>query len=118
MRPTAIIVVLLAGCTTSPSVWMRTDGQSGRTNPALAQQFKIDQTICRGETQRAKIQGGPIMSNDGWAQLSASLERGEQARDVERGCMAQHGYMLVPAREAEKRAAPARAITADSQANR
>ncbi|MBB3929741.1 putative lipoprotein YajG [Kaistia hirudinis] len=88
-------LVTLAGCQTSPPVqvaapsapmareeplrWVRTDGQSGRANPALADQFVADSAAC----------GVPPMTEATNAALRAS-----------ESCMSQRGYVLVPASQA------------------
>ncbi|MCX5493616.1 hypothetical protein OSH11_02740 [Kaistia dalseonensis] len=93
-----ILIVLaaaagLAGCQTSPPpgystapaprmtdneplAWVRTDGQSGRANPALADQFAADRAAC-------VQQPGD----------NAALRAAES-------CMSQRGYVLVPASQA------------------
>lgn len=96
MRGVNILVALagaltLSGCATSGpgssgprqevGVWVRSDGQSGRTNPALAQQFEVDRAACMN------------------------------AGEPDRNCMAMKGYVLVPASQAEARAAELRAAT-------
>ena len=60
-------------------IWLRTDGQSGRTNPALAQQFETDKASCMDQGQ------------------------------VNQLCMAHRGYILVPESQAEAKAAELRA---------
>ena len=89
-----LVAVALAGCnstrmsSTGPSaapiihsdgVWLRTDGQSGRDNPALAAQFESDKAACT-------VQGG-----------------------IQRACMTQRGYVLVPQEQAAATAAQLRA---------
>lgn len=83
----------LAGCQTSPPpgyystaptrmsdseplAWVRTDGQSGRANPALADQFANDRAAC------VQAPGD-----------NAALRAAES-------CMTQRGYVLVPASQA------------------
>ncbi|MCP4381539.1 MAG: hypothetical protein GY798_09015, partial [Hyphomicrobiales bacterium] len=63
-------------------IWLRTDGQSGRTNPALAQQFEADKASCS--------------------------DRGQ----VNQLCMTHRGYVLVPESQAEAKAAEFRAAAA------
>jgi hypothetical protein len=89
-----VVAVALAGCnstrmgSTGPSavpiihsdgVWLRTDGQSGRDNPALAAQFESDKAACT-------VSGG-----------------------IQRACMTQRGYILVPQEQAAATAAQLRA---------
>ena len=93
----SLLIVGLAGCaggldfgsTPQSLTWVRTDGQSGKANPALADQFSKDRSECIGTSQP---------SND---QLMAA-----------RGCMSQRGYVLVSADQAEATAAKYRAATA------
>ena len=82
---------LIAGCATTNSsaptgpeqgIWLRTDGQSGRNNPALAQQFEIDKASC--------------------------TDRGQ----VNQLCMTHRGYILVPQSQVEAKAAELRAAAA------
>ena len=86
----------LAACALGPSTpseplaWVRTDGQSGRANPALVDQFAADRAAC----------GIAAMDAD-----NAALQAAE-------GCMSKHGYALVPASQAEATAAKFRASTA------
>ncbi|WP_029073937.1 hypothetical protein [Kaistia adipata] len=96
----AVVAVLaaitLAGCVSSrpapvaPSnvapvsealTWVRKDGQSGRANPALADQFAADRATC------VQAPGD-----------NAALRAAE-------ACMGQRGYALVPASQAAARAA-------------
>jgi hypothetical protein len=88
-----LVGVALAGCNStrmgsgptaapvihSDGVWLRTDGQSGRDNPALAAQFESDKAACT-------VQGG-----------------------IQRACMTQRGYVLVPPERAAATAAQLRA---------
>ena len=94
-RSTALAIVALlalAGCQSSPPMqvsapatsiapeeplrWVRTDGQSGRTNPALVDQFAADSAAC----------GVPTMATATNDSLRAVAP-----------CMQQRGYVLVPA---------------------
>jgi hypothetical protein len=86
-----LLAATLAGCLSrgsgssdapiihSDGVWLRTDGQSGRDNPALAAQFQSDQAACT-------VAGG-----------------------IQRACMTKRGYILVPREQAEATAARLRA---------
>jgi hypothetical protein len=95
----AVVAVLaaatLAGCvssrpapvasnvvpTSEALTWVRKDGQSGRANPALADQFAADRAAC------VQAPGD-----------NAALRAAE-------ACMGQRGYALVPASQAASRAA-------------
>ena len=88
--------VLLAGCASGPMVplmpggealaWVRTDGQSGRANPALVDQFAADRSAC-----------GVSANADNYALRAAEP------------CMSARGYVLVAASQAEATAAQFRA---------
>jgi hypothetical protein len=67
------------------TVWLRTDGQSGRNNPALVTQYEADKAAC----ERPAAQGA---------------EPG-----VDKDCMLERGYIQVPADQAEQKAAELRA---------
>jgi hypothetical protein len=69
--------------------WVRSDGQSGKANPALADQFTKDRSECI-----------PAPNPDNAALIAA------------RDCMAKRGYVLVAADQAEATAAKFRAETA------
>lgn len=92
-----LLVSGLAGCaggtdfagTQQRLTWVRSDGQSGKANPALADQFSKDRSECIGA------------ANPDNAALMA-------ARD----CMGKRGYVLVSADQAEATAAKFRAETA------
>ena len=105
------LAALVVGCATQQKMtWVRTDGQSGRANPALAQQFEVDKTICTGETQKANMSATPNYNAGGViGAIQAGVERNNQNTDVAKGCMAQRGYMYVPADQAEATAASYRA---------
>lgn len=88
----AAMTGLLAGCMSmggggapggsQRGIWLRTDGQSGRTNPALAQQFEADKASCSDQGQ------------------------------VNQLCMTHRGYILVPENQVEAKAAELRAAAA------
>jgi hypothetical protein len=89
-----VLAALLAGCmsTSQPvrtiqGAWVRSDGQSGRDNPALAAQFAADKAAC--------TQPG--------------------AAEPDRACMDQRGYLLVPESQAAAKAAELRAAKAAVQ---
>ncbi len=93
-----LLAAILSGCASGGGigmgpqqalVWVRTDGQSGKSNPALADQFVNDRAACVGSA-----------SSD-----NAALERAK-------GCMSQRGYVLVPADQVEATAARFRAEAA------
>jgi hypothetical protein len=65
--------------TAEKGIWLRMDGQSGKNNPAIAQQFAADKAACA------------------------------TVIDVDQACMAQRGYLLVPESQVETKAAELRA---------
>ena len=93
MKAFAIVAMtgLMAGCASVNSsvpsgpeqgIWLRTDGQSGRENPALEQQFEVDKASCSYQGQ------------------------------VNQLCMTHRGYILVPQSQVEAKAAELRAAAA------
>jgi hypothetical protein len=95
IRHSAVLLVVavgLCGCSLSQrsqptesaedSVWMRTDGKRASADPVLAAQFDSDKAACT-------VAGGGI----------------------ERACMTQRGYILVPQSQAEATAARLRAAS-------
>ena len=70
-----------AASANEPLAWVRKDGQSGRANPALADQFATDRAAC------VRAPGD-----------NAALREAE-------ACMGNRGYALVPASQAAARAA-------------
>jgi len=71
----------LSSPASEPLTWVRKDGQSGRANPALADQFAADRADC------VRAPGD-----------NAALREAE-------ACMGNRGYALVPASQAAARAA-------------
>lgn len=92
-RHIAMVLVaasVLAGCSynrapqpqySEEEIWLRSDGQSGRNNPALAAQFAADKAACT-------VQGG-----------------------INRACMTRRAYILVPKSQVEATAARLRAAS-------
>lgn len=62
--------------------WVRTDGQSGRANPALADQFAADSAACdaRGGDNRILVAARDCMSAKGYALVPASEAAATAAR--------------------------------------
>lgn len=77
--------VSVAPSSNEPLAWVRTDGQSGRSNPALADQFTNDRAAC-------------VQAPGDNAALRAA-----------QSCMSSRGYVLVPASQAAATAAQFRA---------
>jgi hypothetical protein len=83
-----LIALALAGCNaarmshpqfTEEQIWLRTDGRSGRDDPALAAQFAADKAACT-------VPGG-----------------------LDRACMTSRAYILVPKSQADATATRLRA---------
>jgi len=110
-----MIVVMIAGCAAAPKMsWLRTDGQRMRENPTLVTQFEIDSTSCLGERNKANLSGVTV-ANGGLAGIVAAQERSNAADTVQRGCMAEKGYLLVPEETAETKAAELAAYAAEKK---
>lgn len=99
-----LIAVLLAGCATAPPpmLWIRADGQRGAGNPVLEQEFDMAKTVCLGERQKAALSGVTVSSST-LGGVIAAQQRGAAADQVGQGCMAEKGYVQVPADQAEER---------------
>jgi hypothetical protein len=94
---TAIFALLvLAACTHTPPpppmVWVRMDGQRIADNPTLARQGESDKATCGGNAQAAP--SSTLVETNLTDQTMASM-------DSMKDCMAQKGYLLVPADQAE-----------------
>jgi hypothetical protein len=96
---------MLIGCAQQvKQVWLRNDGQLMASNPVLAQQFEVDKTICLGDVQKANMGTVSFCRGIVGCAVEAGV-RSQQATDVGKGCMAQHGYMMVNEDEADAKAA-------------
>jgi hypothetical protein len=86
-----ILTLALAGCATAPTPtvhWIRADGAV-----STPQQFEIDQTVCKGEAQKANA-SGTVIPIGGMYGAAAAVNRNNAINDVFSGCMAQRGYLL------------------------
>jgi hypothetical protein len=93
-----------------PMVWIRTDGISIKENPAFAQKFDVDKTVCEGEMQKANLSGTQICR--GLADcIVQGQQRGSAVGIVGKGCMADRGYVLVPEDQAQSQMAAFRAAS-------
>ncbi len=99
----------LGGCAAAPKMlWVRADGQRGE-NPVLRTQYELDATSCLGERNKANLSGVTFTSG-GLAGLAAAQNRADAADTVQRGCMAEKGYLLVPEDQAADKQAELAAI--------
>jgi uncharacterized lipoprotein YajG len=102
----AAFCAVLVGCAAAPKMlWLRADGQRAIDNPSLQTQFELDSTACLGERNKASLSGVTV-AGGGMAGIAAATERSAAADTVQRGCMAEKGYLLVqedqaPAKQAE-----------------
>ncbi len=88
--------MLVAGCADQGWGWMRTDGQSAKSDPSLHAQFEADKSGCIGQMQKAGLSGAA-------SDRSGALQTTRRTRsmNVIRDCMAQRGYVVVPKAEIE-----------------
>jgi hypothetical protein len=107
MRTISLVLaaLCLVGCAEQPKqVFIRTDGQAIRNNAVLTHQFEIDKTICAGDTQKANMSGTQFCRGAMECAM-ADIARGEQMKDVAKGCMAQKGYVMVLETESDAKIA-------------
>jgi hypothetical protein len=112
MRNLGIVALCaaLGGCAAAPKMlWVRADGQRSADNPVLQTQFELDGTACLGERNKANL-SGVTFTGGGLAGVAASMERSNAADTVQRGCMAEKGYLLVPEDQAAAKRAELAAI--------
>jgi hypothetical protein len=106
----AALCVALGGCAAQPKMlWLRADGQRAVDNPALRTQFELDGTACLGERNKANLSGVTV-TGGGLAGIAAAADRSAAADTVQRGCMAEKGYLLVPEDQAQAKQAELVAI--------
>lgn len=108
-------ITLVACQQTVKNLWVRTDGQTVKDNPALASQFEVDKVVCEGEMSKANLSGTQFCRGIIDC-ASQSVARSEAVMVVAKGCMAQRGYILVPETEAEAKSAEFRRAHEASQA--
>jgi len=102
---------ILAGCASTQQpethLWVRTDGQLTKNNPALQQQSQIDKQVCNGEAIKARMAAGHAnYANEtslSGAFVAGTLEgqKNSDAIEVFKACMAGRGYALTPIEEVE-----------------
>lgn len=110
-----VLCAALAACAQQPKMlWLRADGQRAADDPALRTQYGLDATACLGERNKADL-SGTTFANGGLAAAVASAQRSNEADTVQRGCMAQKGYLLVPEDQAPARQAELAAIAAQKR---
>jgi hypothetical protein len=115
MRTFALAVTLatLTGCATQKYVYVRADGQRLFDDPVLQQQFKMDATVCEGDTNKAGLSGVAVYGG-GLAGAAATIDRANAVGRVAVGCMAEKGYVQVP----EEQAGAERARLAEIEAEK
>lgn len=117
MRSVALLCVAFAltACASQSqphTIYLRADGQDIAGDPVLRQQFDMDQTICKGEQQKASL-GGKMLAGQGALLISDAANRSEAAHQVGQGCMAQKGYVLVPEDQAAAKQQELAAVAAE-----
>jgi uncharacterized lipoprotein YajG len=117
MRNLGIVALCaaLGGCATAPAMlWVRSDGQSVRENPVFQTQFELDSTACLGERNKASL-SGVTFTGGGLAGVAAAQNRSDAADTVQRGCMAEKGYLLVAEDQAEAKRAELATVAAEKR---
>jgi uncharacterized lipoprotein YajG len=112
MRKVGIVALCaaLSGCAAAPKMlWLRADGQRAADNPVLRTQFELDGTACLGERNKANLSGVTVTGGS-IAGMAAAIDRSNAADTVQRGCMAEKGYLLVPEDQAEAKQAELAAV--------
>jgi hypothetical protein len=101
----------LGGCATAPQmIWLRVDGQRPSDTPVNLTQYEVDSTACLGERGKANL-SGVTFTGGGLAGIAAAQNRSNAADTVQRGCMAEKGYLLVPEDQAAQKQAELAAVT-------
>jgi hypothetical protein len=77
--------------------------------PPLVTQYELDSTSCLGERNKANL-SGVTFTGGGIAGMVAAQNRAHAADTVQRGCMAEKGYLLVQEDQAEAKQAELAAI--------
>jgi hypothetical protein len=105
----------LGGCAAAPKMlWVRADGQRGTENPVLRTQYELDATACLGERNKADL-SGVTLTGGGFSGIIAAQNRANAADTVQRGCMAEKGYLLVPEDQAIQKQAELAAIAEEKR---
>jgi hypothetical protein len=94
------LALLLTACATASQhdqmAWVRADGQSINSNPALLQKYQLDHTVCEGEMQNASLAGQAYCPGGAIACAVDDVERRQSMPAVGKDCMADRGYTEVP----------------------
>jgi hypothetical protein len=88
----APLCAALAACAAPAMVYTNGDGSAPNLDS-----FSMTRTICLGEMHKANMAGLVADTNDPIADGINAAMREREAEAVMAGCMAQHGYKLVPA---------------------
>ncbi len=98
--------LIVAGCVAPPKmVYVRADGRSAADGVALVHQEMLDETICNGEADKAKLAAGANYHANIFAHAAEEQNRAESVWSVKDGCMAAKGYVRVPETQAPQIAA-------------
>lgn len=107
MKNIVILALLMAGLSAcvshQPEVtheFVRTDGRDFTINAALAQQERIDATICTGEVNKAKASMPSTYSPSVFEEVNMEINQSQALDAVASGCMAEKGYLYVRSDEA------------------
>jgi hypothetical protein len=105
----------LGGCAAAPKMlWVRADGQRSTDSPGLVTQYELDSTSCLGERNKANL-SGVTFTGGGIGGIVAAQNRSDAADTVQRGCMAEKGYLLVPEDQAAQKQAELAAIAEEKR---
>jgi uncharacterized lipoprotein YajG len=105
----------LSGCAAAPKMlWLRADGQRASDNPVLRTQYELDATSCLGERNKANL-SGVTFTGGGLSGIAAAVDRSNAADTVQRGCMAEKGYLLVPEDQAAAKQADLAAVAEEKR---
>ena len=100
----------LAGCASQDAL-VRMDGQEMRGNAQLQTRASADAMACQGERSKAHMAG---YSGGGLAQ---AIDRAMMGDQVFKGCMADRGYVVVPADKASEAVAHFQAVASQPASN-
>jgi hypothetical protein len=96
--------------------WVRTDGKSTSSDPALSQLFQTDKTTCQGEREKVNL-SDVTFTQTGFADMSIAAHNRTDAIDAAvNACMTDKGYVLVPGDQAEAQRQQFAAVEATKQA--
>jgi hypothetical protein len=98
------VALMISGCQTAAQkpekMWMRVDGKRTAGNAKFEQEFYLAGKICTGRAGGVAAGASPIYYSGIGGAISAGIvanERQQALMAMMEGCMAEKGYVLVPA---------------------